>query len=243
MHQGDLEYRDREGRRHVGHLVVRTVRKDRRSCWRTTHPAWTTLNAASRGGLPGSATLSFADYVGNGELLGMDQAHSRLGAAIADTTLAARCDHRRVRGVDRAARRRRRQGRCDRLLPGWRGCGGLPPDASDDGAGKRSKHQGQDPGPDGCRRHHGACRRAHAVRGADERGRCRSAHDPPQRGPARIHRPRSVVPGLRFDRTADERSWRAMLDLFEESIAGLALLDEGRRPFPATAAESTTAHV
>ena len=24
--------------------------------------------------------------------------------------------------------------------------------------------------------------------------------------------------GLRYDRTADERSWRAMLDLFEESI-------------------------
>ncbi len=26
------------------------------------------------------------------------------------------------------------------------------------------------------------------------------------------------MPGLRYDRTADERSWRAMLDLFEESI-------------------------
>ena len=36
------------------------------------------------------------------------------------------------------------------------------------------------------------------------------------------------MPGLRYDRDADERSWRAMLDLFEELSASRALLSDPR---------------
>ena len=57
------------------------------------------------------------------------------------------------------------------------------------------------------------------VRGRDGRGRGRLAHARLRGRPAQLHAPRADragLPGVAYDEVADRRSWRAMLDLFDE---------------------------
>lgn len=235
MHQGDLEYRDGQGRRYIGHLVAPDQPEGSAVLLAHNAPG---VDDFERGIAQRLAGLGYvvlcADYIGDGELLGMDQVHSRLGAAIADTTL--------LRGAITAgfealiaqpgveASRVAAIGYC---LGGAAAlelarCGAdvaavavfhskLPvtqPESNRSIRGKilvqtgaadamapadvRTLFEAQmnEAGVDWRMILYGGVLHAFTVPGASNYG----------------------MPGLRYDRDADERSWRAMLDLFEESI-------------------------
>ena len=88
MQQSNLDYWDDEGRRYVGYLVVPDHAEGPAVLLAHNAPG---IDEFERGMARRLAALGYvvlcADYVGNGELLGMDQVHPRLGAAIVDTTL------------------------------------------------------------------------------------------------------------------------------------------------------------
>ncbi len=235
MNQGDLEYRDGRGQRYVGHLVVPDHPEGPAVLLAHNAPGVDDFERAVARRL---AELGYvvlcADYVGDGELLGMDQIHSRLGAAIADTTL--------LRGAITAgfealvaqplvdATRVAAIGYClggAAALELARGGAGvaavavfhatLPVTQPEDNRNIRGKilvqtgasdtmappdmrtlfeAQMTEAGVDWRMILYGGVLHAFTVPGATSYG----------------------MPGLRYDRDADDRSWRAMLDLFEESI-------------------------
>ena len=88
IHQGGLDYWDSEGRRYVGHLLMLDHAQGPAVLLAHNTPG---VDDFERGVARRLAALGYVvlcvDYVGTGELLSMDQVHSRFGAAIADTTL------------------------------------------------------------------------------------------------------------------------------------------------------------
>ena len=88
MQQSNLEYWDDKGRRYVGHLVVPDQAEGPAVLLAHNAPGIDDFERVIARRLAGLGYVVLcADYVGNGELLGLDQVHPRLGAAIADTTL------------------------------------------------------------------------------------------------------------------------------------------------------------
>ena len=89
MQQSNLDYWDDEGRRYVGYLVVPDHAEGPAVLLAHNAPG---IDEFERGIARRLAALGYvvlcADYVGNGELLGMDQVHPRLGAAIVDITVS-----------------------------------------------------------------------------------------------------------------------------------------------------------
>lgn len=238
MHQGDLEYRDGQGRRYVGHLVVPDHAQGPAVLLAHNAPG---IDDFERGVAQRLAGLGYvvlcADYVGNGELLGMDQVHPRLGAAIADTTLLRSAitagfkaliaqpgvDASRVAAIGyclggAAALELARSGAGVDAVAVFHST--LPVTQPEDNRKIRGKvlvqtgaadamvpadvrtlfeAQMNEAGVDWRIILYGGVLHAFTVPGATDYG----------------------MPGLRYDRDADERSWRAMLDLFGESIGKL----------------------
>ena len=87
MQQGSLEYWS-AGQRYVGHLVVPDNAQGPAVLLAHNAPGIDDFERDIARRLAGLGYIVLcADYVGNGELLSMNQVHPRLGAAIADTTL------------------------------------------------------------------------------------------------------------------------------------------------------------
>ena len=242
MHQSDLDYWDRKGQRHVGHLVVPDHAQGPAVLLAHNAPG---VDDFERGVARRLAGLGYvvlcADYVGDGELLGMDQVHSRLGGAIADTTLLRDAitagfealivqpgvDSSRIAAIGyclggAAALELARSGADVAAVAVFHST--LPvtePESNRSIRGKilvqtgtadamvpadvRTLFEAQmnEAGVDWRMILYGGVLHAFTVPGASNYG----------------------MPGLRYDRDADERSWRAMLDLFEESIGKRSALE------------------
>ena len=235
MKTGDVEYRDCEGKRYVGYLAAPD---------RPAGPAVLLAhNAPGVGDFEREiahrlASLGYvvlcADYVGDGEVLSMDSVHARLGSAIAETTLlrpaivagfrallaqpgvdpgrvaaigyclgGAACLELARAGAEVAAVACFHSSLPITCPEDNRNIGGkvlvqtgaadtmAPPDL-------RATFEAQMNAANVDWRMivYGGVQHAFTVPGADDYG----------------------MPGLRYDRGADERSWRAMLDLFGETI-------------------------
>ncbi len=237
MQQSKLEYWSNEGQRYVGHLVVPDNAQGSAVLLAHNAPG---IDDFERGIARRLAGLGYivlcADYVGNGELLSMNQVHARLGVAIADTTLlrdpinAAFDTLVAQPGVN--TNRIAAIGYClggAAVLELARGGaevaavvtfhGSLPVKQPEDNKNIKGKvlvqtgaadamvpaearilfeAQMNEAGVDWRMALYGGVLHAFTVAGATSYG----------------------MPGLRYDPSADERSWRAMLDLFSESIDG-----------------------
>lgn len=235
MQQSNLEYWDNDGRRYVGYLVVPDNPQGPAVLLAHNAPG---IDEFERGIARRLAGLGYivlcADYVGNGELLDMDRVHARLGPAIADTTLLrdpiTAAFHALVAqpGVDTS--RVAAIGYClggAAVLELARGGaevaavvtfhGSLPVTQPEDNRNIKGRvliqtgaadamvpaeartlfeTQMNEAGVDWRMLLYGGVLHAFTVPSA-------TSYD---------------MPGLRYDPSADERSWRAMLDLFSESI-------------------------
>ncbi len=242
MNQSELEYRDGQGRRYIGHLVVPDHADGRAVLLAHNAPG---VDDFERGIARRLAELGYvalcADYVGDGELLSMDQVHLRLGAAIADTTLLrsaitagfemlvaqSAVDTSRVAAIGyclggAAALELARGGADVAAVAVFHSS--LPVTQPEDNRNIRGKvlvqtgaadamvpsdvrtlfeAQMNEAGVDWRMILYGGVMHAFTVPSAAGYG----------------------MPGLRYDRDADKRSWQAMLDLFGESIDKPAATD------------------
>ena len=235
MQYSNLEYWDDEGRRYVGHLVVPNNAQGSAVLLAHNAPG---IDDFERGIAQRLAGLGYivlcADYVGDGKLLSMDRVQACLGASIADTTLLRDPITAAFRalvaqpGVDTS--RTAAIGYCLggaavlELVRGGAGVaavvtfhGSLPVGQPEDDRNIKGKvliqtgaadamvpseartlfeAQMNEAGVDWRMILYGGVLHAFTVPGATSYG----------------------MSGLRYDPSADERSWRAMLDLFSESI-------------------------
>ena len=235
MKISDLKYRGRDGERYVGYLAMPDHPEGPAVLLAHNAPGVSDFERTIAQRLAGLGYVVLcADYIGDGEVLAMDAIGLRLGSAIADTTLLRDAitaglsaliaqpsvDAGRVAAIGyclggAAVLELARGGAEVAAVIGFHSS--LPVTHPEDNRNIRGKiliqtgaadpmvppdirttfeAQMNEASVDWRMILHGGILHAFTVPGADAYG----------------------MSGLRYDRRADERSWRAMLDLFEESI-------------------------
>ena len=235
MKTGELEYRGREGQRYVGYLATPDRPDGPAVLLAHNAPGVSDFERAVARRLAGLGYIVLcADYIGDGEVLASDAVRTRLGSAIADTTLIREpiaagfaallaqpgVDPGKVAAIGyclggAAVLELARGGAAVAAVVGFHSS--LPATRPQDNRNIKAKvliqtgaadpmvppdvrttfeAQMDEAGVDWRMILYGGIQHAFTVPGADTYG----------------------MPGMRYDRGADERSWRAMLDLFEESI-------------------------
>ncbi len=240
MKTGELEYRGCKGKRYVGYLARPDWPEGPAILLAHNAPGVSDFERTIAHRLTGLGYIVLcADYIGDGEVLAMEAIESRLGSAIAETTLIRDAitagflaltaqpgvDARKVAAIGycfggAAVLELARGGAAVAAVVGFHSS--LPVTHPEDNRNIKGKvliqtgaadpmvppdiratfeAQMNEAGVDWRMILHGGTLHAFTVPGAEAYG----------------------MPGLRYDRGADERSWRAMLDLFEESISKPAL--------------------
>ncbi len=235
MKTGELEYQGQDGERYVGHLVIPERPEGPAVLLAHNAPGISDFERAIAQRLAGLGYVVLcADYIGNGEVLEMNAIGPRLGAAIAETTLLRNAITAGFRaliaqpGVDAgriaaigyclggaAALELARGGADVAAVVGFHSS--LPVTHPEDNRNIKGKVLIQTGAadrmvpPDTRTTFEAQMNEA----GVDWRmilyGGILHAFTVP-------HAASYGMPGLAYDRNADERSWRAMLDLFAESI-------------------------